>query len=164
MARLAVRPPADGGGRTAVWWPWSVVAAAVGWNLVNLRALTLNVAYSNDSTMHEQMVRFATARLRAGHLPLTSWFPFLGEGSPQFLHYQSLPAILTGLAGPAGGPDVAFRWSLYLLLSLWPVSIYLAARLFWADTAWAGTAGAGRPAAAASAAMAPFLLSAPGVG
>ena len=147
-----------------MWWPWSIVAAAVGWNLVNLRALTLNVAYSNDSTMHEQMVRFATARLRAGHLPLTSWFPFLGEGSPQFLHYQSLPAILTGLAGLAVGPDVAFRWSLYLLLSLWPVSIYLAARMFWAGTASASTAGAGRPAAAVSAAMAPFLMSATGVG
>ncbi len=154
MTRLAVRPPADGGGGAAVWWPWLVVAAAAGWNLVNLRALTLNVAYVNDSTVHEQMVRFATAQLRAGHLPLTSWFPFLGEGSPQFLHYQSLPAILTGLAGLAAGPGVAFRWSLYLLLSLWPVSVYLAARAF----------GAGRPAAAASAAMAPFLMSATGVG
>jgi hypothetical protein len=121
---------------------------------VNLRALTLSVPYDNDSTMHEQMVRFATARLSAGHLPLTSWFPFLGEGSPQFLHYQSLPAILTGALGLLTGPDVAFRWSLYLLLSLWPVSVYLAARAF----------GAGRPAAAASAAMAPFLMSAPGVG
>jgi hypothetical protein len=159
MSQLAVRPPADGGSRTAAWWPWSVVAAAVGWNLVNLRALTLGVAYNDDSSVHEQMVRFATERLRAGHLPLTSWFPFLGEGSPQFLHYQSLPAMLTGLAGLAVGPDVAFRWSLYLLLSLWPVSVYLAARMF-----WAGTAGAGRPAAAASAAMAPFLMSATGVG
>ena len=151
---MAVRPPADGGGRTAAWWPWSIVAAAVGWNLASLRALTLGVAYLNDSSLHEQMVRFATAQLRAGHLPLTSWFPFLGEGSPQFLHYQSLPAILTGLAGLAVGPDVAFRWSLYLLLSLWPISVYLSARAF----------GAGRPAAAASAAMAPFLVSATGVG
>ncbi len=137
-----------------MWWPWAIVAAAVGWNLASLRALTLRVAYLDDSSLHEQMVRFATARLRAGHLPLTSWFPFLGEGSPQFLHYQSLPAILTGLAGLAVGPDAAFRWSLYLLLSLWPVSVYLAARAF----------GAGRPAAAASAAMAPFLMSATGVG
>jgi hypothetical protein len=87
-------------------------------------------------------------------LPLTSWFPFLGEGSPQFLHYQSLPAILTGGLGLLIGPDAAFRWSLYLLLSLWPISIYLSARAF----------GAGRPAAAASAAMAPFLVSATGVG
>src|SRR6202161_4606363 len=154
MARLAVRPPADGGGRTPVSWPWLLVAAAVAWNLVSLRALTHGVAYLNDSSLHEQMVRFATAQLRAGHLPLTGWFPFLGEGSPQFLHYQSLPAILTGLAGLAVGPDVAFRWSLYLLLSLWPISVYLSARAF----------GAGRPAAAASAAMAPFLVSATGVG
>ncbi len=152
MARLAVR--LRGEGRTAAWWPWSLVAAAVGWNLADLRALTLGVAYLNDSSMHEQMVRFATAQLRAGHLPLTSWFPFLGEGSPQFLHYQSLPAILTGLVGLATGPDVAFRWSLYLLLSLWPISVYLSARAF----------GASRPAAAASAAMAPFLVSATGVG
>jgi len=154
IARLAVRPLPGGRGRTATRGPWSIVAAAVGWNLVNLRALTLSVPYDNDSSLHEQMVRFATAQLRAGHLPLTSWFPFLGAGSPQFLHYQSLPAILTGALGLLTGPDVAFRWSLYLLLSLWPVSVYLSARAF----------GAGRPAAAASAAMAPFLMSAPGVG
>jgi hypothetical protein len=121
---------------------------------VSLRALTIGVPYLNDSSMHEQMVRFATSQLRAGHLPLTSWFPFLGEGSPQFLHYQSLPAILTGAVGLLTGPDVAFRWSLYLLLSLWPISVYVSARAF----------GAGRPAAAASAAMSPFLVSVTGVG
>ena len=154
MTRSAVRPPRDVGGRTASSLPWLLVAAAVCWNLVSLRALTIGVPYLNDSSMHEQMVRFATAQLRAGHLPLTSWFPFLGEGSPQFLHYQSLPAILTGALGLLTGPDVAFRWSLYLLLSLWPISVYLSARAF----------GAGRPAAAASAAMSPFLFSATGVG
>jgi hypothetical protein len=155
IARLAGPVPSvGGGGRPASWWPWSIVAAAVGWNLVNLRALTLGVTYNNDSSLHEQMVRFATAQLRAGHLPLTSWFPFLGAGSPQFMHYQSLPAVLTGALGLLTQPDVAFRWSLYLLLSLWPVSVYLSARAF----------GAGRPAAAASAAMAPFLMSATGVG
>jgi hypothetical protein len=62
--------------------------------------------------------------------------------------------MVTGLAGLAVGPDVAFRWSLYLLLSLWPISVYLSARAF----------GGGRPAAAASAAMAPFLVSATGIG
>jgi len=153
IARFAVRFPGDGGGRT-VLLPWLLVTAAVVWNLVSLRALTLGVSYLNDSSLHEQMVRFATAQLRAGHLPLTSWFPFLGAGSPQFLHYQSLPAIITGAVGLLTGPDAAFRWSLYLLLSLWPVSVYLSARLF----------GAGRPAAAASAAMSPFLVSVTGVG
>jgi hypothetical protein len=154
MVRLAIRPLAHGGGRTSAWWPWSIVAAAVGWNLASLRALTHAVAYLNDASLHEQMVRFATAQLRAGQLPLTSWFPFLGEGSPQFLHYQSLPAILTGALGLLIGPDVAFRWALYLLLSLWPISVYLSARAF----------GAGRPASAASAAMSPFLVSVTGVG
>jgi len=100
------------------------------------------------------MVRFATDQLRAGHLPLDSWFSFLGLGSPQFLHYQSLPAMLTGLAGLAVGPDTAFRWSLYLLPSLWPVSVYLGARLL----------GGERPAAGAAAAMSPFLVSKIGIG
>jgi hypothetical protein len=131
-----------------------LVGAAVAWSLVSLRAETLPVAYLDDSSVHEQMVRFATEQFRSGHLPLTSWFPFLGLGSPQFLHYQSLPAMLTGLIGLAIGPDMAFRWTLYVLLSLWPLSVYLCARLF----------RAGRPAAGASAAMAPFLVSATGIG
>jgi hypothetical protein len=133
---------------------WVVVCAAVAWNLLNLRAETLGVSYLDDSSLHEQMVRFATLQFRTGHLPLTSWFPYLGLGSPQFLHYQSLPAILTGLIGLAVGPDAAFRWTLYILLCAWPVSVYLCARLF-------GIAGWG---AAASAAMSPFLMSAVGVG
>ncbi len=135
-------------------WPWVLVAVAVAWNLVDLRAETLAVSYLDDSSIHEQMVRFAVAQLQSGHLPLTSWFPFLGLGSPEFLHYQSLPAMLTGLIGLAIGPDPAFRWTLYLLLSLWPISVYLSARLF----------GCGRPAAALSAAMSPFLVSASGIG
>jgi Bacterial membrane protein YfhO len=135
-------------------WPWLLVGLAVAWGLLSLRAETLAVPYLDDSSVHEQMVRFAARQFRAGQLPLTSWFPFLGLGSPQFLHYQSLPAMLTGLIGLLVGPDAAFRWSLYLLLSLWPVSVYLSARLF----------GAGRPAAAGSAAMAPFLVSVPGIG
>jgi hypothetical protein len=155
VARLAARSLRGAEGRAAaVRWPALLVAAAVVWNLVSVRALTRGVAYLNDASMHEQMVRFATAQLRAGHLPLTSWFPFLGEGSPQFLHYQSLPAILTGVVGLVSGPDVAFRWSFYLLWSLWPISVYLSARAF----------GGGRGAAGAAAAMAPFLVSATGVG
>ncbi len=112
------------------------------------------MSYLDDSSVHEQMVRFAAQQFGSGHLPLTTWFPFLGLGSPQFLHYQSLPATLTGLIGLAVGPGPAFRWSLYLLLSFSPVSVYLAARLF----------GANRPAAAASAGMSPFLISATGIG
>ncbi len=100
------------------------------------------------------MVRSASALLRQGHDPLVSWFPYLGLGSPQFLHYQSLPAMLTGLVGIVTGPDVAFRWSLYLLWCLWPVAIYLAAKVF----------GMSRWSCAAAAAVSPLLASVPGVG
>ncbi len=127
---------------------------AVCFNYWLLRPELLSVAYLNDSSVHEQMVRFAAARLSSGHLPQTSWFPYLGLGSPQFLHYQSLPATLTGLVGTVVGPNRAFVWSIYLLVSLWPVSVYLGARAFRLN----------RCSAAAAAVLAPLVVSAVGVG
>src|SRR5579859_6745912 len=146
--------------RVTQWWrlgirsPLLVVAGVVVWNLVNLRSETLAVPYLDDGSVHEQMVRFATLQLAADRFPLTSWFPYLGLGSAQFLHYQSLPAMITGLIGLVVGPDSAYRWSLYLLLCIWPLSIYFGARLF----------DISRWGAAAAAAMSPFLMSATGVG
>jgi hypothetical protein len=131
-----------------------LVAVVVIWNLVRLRSTTLGVTYLDDSSMHEQMVRFATAQIAGGHLPLEHWFPFLGLGSPQFLHYQSLPAMVAGVAGLVTGPAVAFQWSLYLLLAFWPVSVFCGARLI----------GLSRSASALSAVMAPLVLSKTGVG
>ena len=131
-----------------------VLAAVVGWGLWSWRSELTGVPYLDDSSVHEQMVRFAQRRLQAGHMPLTSWFPYLGLGSPQFLHYQSLPAMLTGALGLATGGNAAFRITLYLLLSLWPLSVYWSARLF----------DLGRSVALLTAAAAPLLISAVGVG
>jgi hypothetical protein len=151
-------PPAPAGSdlsrRARAIAPVAIVLATVAANLWNLRASTTGVAFLNDSSVQEQMVRFATARLRAGHDPFTSWFPYLGLGSPQFLHYQSAESVLTGIAGIVVGPNVAFRWSLYLLFSCWPIAIFLAARVF----------GLRPFAAAAAAAVSPLLASVPGVG
>jgi hypothetical protein len=137
-------------------WPWPQAAfgAVVTWGLWELRATVLPAQYLDDNSVHEQMVRFAATRIGAGHDPLTSWFPYLGLGSPQFLHYQSTPAVLTGLAGLVTGPETAFRWSLFLLLCLWPIAIYGSARVF----------GLSRAAAASAAVIAPLLHSAPGIG
>ena len=120
---------AEGPPRAARWAPWIVVGLAVAWNLITLRAETLSVSYLDDSSVHAQMVRFATAQIGAGHLPLTSWFPYLGLGSPQFLHYQSLPAIVTGAIGTVVGTEGAFHWFTFLLLALWPICVYASARL-----------------------------------
>ncbi|MDE3086466.1 MAG: YfhO family protein [Acidobacteriota bacterium] len=130
------------------------MAAAFGWGLWQWRPALLAVPFLDDNSVHEQMVRFAAGRLAAGHSPYTSWFPYLGLGSPQFLHYQGLGATLAGAVGTGVGGDTAFRWALYLLLAGWPLVVYLSARL----------CSLGRPAAAAAAVMAPLLASATGVG
>ncbi len=142
----------------AQWWlrfaPWSLVLIAVIWGLVELRPELTAVPYLDDSSIHQQMVRFASTRISQGHLPLTSWYPYLGLGSPQFLHYQSLPSMLTGLFGTFIDPDTAFRWSMYLLLAFWPIVIYWCARVF----------GLGRWTAGAAALVSPLLTSAAGIG
>ncbi|HXW81391.1 MAG TPA: hypothetical protein VEJ84_17950, partial [Acidimicrobiales bacterium] len=138
-------------------WPWAplaLVVVVVGWDLWQLRAAVDPVAYLNDGSVHQQMVRDATRLIDAGRLPFTSWLPYIGLGSAQFLHYQSLGSVLTGLAGTVVGADTAYRWALYLLLALWPLAIYSSARLF----------GLTRGAAAAAAVLAPFVVSFTGVG
>jgi len=62
--------------------------------------------------------------------------------------------MVTGLAGTVVGADTAFRWSLFLLLALWPVVVYVSARLL----------GLNPWTAVASAVLAPFIMSVPSVG
>jgi hypothetical protein len=138
----------------ASFGPFVVVALSVAWGLWELRPELRAVPYLDDSSLHQQMVRSASARISQGHLPLTSWWPYLGLGSPQFLHYQSLPSMLSGVVGTFVDPDIVFRWSLYLLLALWPLTVYWSGRLF----------GLSRWTAASAAAVAPFLASAAGIG
>jgi hypothetical protein len=114
----------------------------------------LRVAFLNDASVHEMMARYASSVISAGKNPYTSWLPYIGLGSAQYLHYQSLGSALTGLVGVVVGPDTAFRWSIYLLLSLWPFVIYSSARLF----------GLPRSAAAIAAMLSPFIVSFTGVG
>jgi hypothetical protein len=148
---VAGTPPA---GPWLDYAPWLLVFVAILWGLWELRPELTAVPYLDDSSIHQQMVRFASARLSQGHSPLTSWFPYLGLGSPQFLHYQSLPSMISGVFGTFIDPDTVFRWSIYLLLALWPLAVYWSARLF----------GLGRWTAAAAAAVSPLLASSPGIG
>lgn len=158
MTQTALRPEAGSRpvtlARLGRWGPSVVTAAVTAVNLWSLRATLTPVAYLDDASIHEQMVRYATGAFQAGRSPLSGWFPYLGLGSPQFLHYQSLGAMITGLAGTVVGADTAFRWSLWLLLGLWPVVIYASARIFRLSP-WT---------AAAAALVSPLLRSVPSVG
>ncbi len=107
-----------------------LVAGASAFNLVALRVETLPVANLNDSTVHLAMIRWAANRIEAGHLPFDGWFPDFGLGSSQFHHYQSFPHVVAGYVATIFGAESTFSWSLYLLLALWPVSVYLSMRIF----------------------------------
>jgi putative flippase GtrA len=136
------------------WGPEVLVLLAVLFNLWVLRAERLVIAYPNDSSVHMQMVTVSQHLLSTGQSPLDHWYPYLSLGSPYFVQYQSASAILTGALGQVVGPQQAFAWTLYLLLSLWPLCIYWSGRLL----------GWNRWASAASAAISPLLSSITGYG
>lgn len=134
--------------------PEILVLLAVLFNLWVLRAERLPVAYPNDSAVHLQMVTFAQHLFSTGQFPLDHWYPFLSLGSPSFVQYQSASAILTGALGQVIGPQQAFSWTLYLLLSLWPLCIYWSGRLL----------GWNRWTSAATATISPLLFGVTGYG
>ncbi|MGD0441008.1 MAG: hypothetical protein ABSB52_10330 [Acidimicrobiales bacterium] len=137
----------------SLWWLVPVVATC-SISLALLRSELVQVPYLNDSAMHEEMVRFALAKIRSGHFPPDSWFPFLNLGSPQYLHYQSLGAMLTALLAWAIGVGRAYTLTTWLLVGCWPLCVYAAGRLF----------GLRQSSAMAAAMLSPFVSSFTGVG
>ena len=134
--------------------PFLVVALAIGFNLWILRAEVLPAQNLNDSAVHSSMVRWAESRIREGHLPFDGWYPYLSLGASRFHHYQSLPHIVTAYLSVLLGTDRVYQWTLYLLLSLWPIAVYAGMRLF----------GWGPWPSALGALVSPLLASKPGLG
>ncbi len=151
--RLSDLELGEAGGRWRLL-PLGLVALTIAFNLWALRAEVLPVAYPNDSALHESMVDWARQRIVAGHLPFDGWYPYLGLGSAQFHHYQSLPHIITGYLAVVLGSERAFRLTLYALLAAWPLCIYWSGRLL----------GWGRWPAALAAVVSPLIVSTPGYG
>jgi hypothetical protein len=100
------------------------------------------------------MLRWARTKIEQGKLPLDGWYPDLGLGLAQFHHYQSLPHVIGGYVSFIFGEATTFYWSLYLLLALWPISVYICMRLL----GWDGWT------AAAAALVSPLLVSVSGYG
>jgi Flp pilus assembly protein TadD len=134
--------------------PVSLVATAVLFNLLVLRGETMQVPNLNDGALHMSMMRVALHDIEHGQLPFGRWFPYLSLGSAQFLHYQSFPHVIGALVATVFGTSNVYYWSLYLLLALWPISVYAGARLL----------GWNRWIAAAAAVLSPLLVSTPGYG
>jgi len=145
-------------GLAGPWWlrlaPLSLVTAACGFNLWVLRAESTPVHDLNDSSYHFAMLRWARMKIDQGKLPLDGWYPDLGLGLAQFHHYQSFPHVIGAYLSVLVGEAATFYWLLYLLLALWPVSVYVGARLLGWDN-WT---------AAAAALVSPVLVSVSGYG
>jgi Gpi18-like mannosyltransferase len=143
-------------GSPARWEPLALVALTCVFGFFILRAETSPAQNLNDSSFHLQMVRWAHAQIQEGRVPLDGWYPYLSLGSSFFHHYQSLPHTLTAYVAHATGAGDAtvFLWIMYVLLALWPVSVYLGARLL----------GWERWTAAGAAAVSPLIVSASGYG
>ena len=136
------------------WAAYAMVASACLFGLVVLRAERLAAANLNDSVVHAQMVRYIERKISLGEWPLSGWYPYFGLGYPFLQHYQAAPAFLTALLGHVIGATAAHAWTLYLLLSLWPIVVYAAARLFELD----------RLTSACAALLSPLLMSAISLG
>lgn len=134
--------------------PWTLVAFPVVFNLWSLRA-EISAAYApNDSALHLSMIQWARQVIDRGAVPLDGWFPYLGLGSAHFHHYQVLAHVISAYASVFFGTTTTYLWSLYLLLALWPLAVYLGVRLMGWDE-WV---------AAAAALLSPLLMSASGYG
>jgi len=119
--------------------PWFLVGFAVAFSAWTLRSELTALPYANDSVIHVGMVRFAEQRIRSGHNPFDAWFPYVGSGSPQFLQYQALSHVFTGALAIVFG-DATFRFTNYLLICTWPITVYGGARLLGLDRTQAGFA------------------------
>ncbi len=127
--------------------PWLLVLFAVAFSAWLLRAELRVLPYTNDSTGHSALARFAAERIRTGHNPFDAWFPYFGLGSPQYTQYQSLAHILTGFLSLVFGGWI-FRGTNYFLMCTWPITVYAGARLLGLDRRQAG----------ASALLSPMLV------
>ena len=140
------------GGHRAIWL---VVLAAVSFNLVFLAPELTNPApVLHDGVLHIAASRAAAAAIAAGQDPTDIWLPGVVLGYPLFHYYQHLPHVVTAVfsvvAAPLLGPDpprAFFGFATWLLLGLFPVSVFWSARRFGFD----------RPAAACAALLAPLL-------
>jgi hypothetical protein len=106
---------------------------AVAWNLVRLwPEVSVRVPPLNDGVLHLAALRQSAAALASGRDPTDAWLPGIALGYPLGHHYQHLPYLLPAALYALSRGTIPlfdlFNWTRYLLLSLYPLSIYAAMR------------------------------------
>jgi hypothetical protein len=108
---------------------------AVAFNLVALYPeVAIKAPMLNDGVLHVLALERVAAALDKGQIAIDLWLPGVALGYPLFHYYQHLPyvaqaAVFHLLQERVALPDL-FRWTHYLLLSFFPISIYWSMRRF----------------------------------
>ena len=123
-----------------------VLVFAVGFNLVLLYPeVAVESIGGNDRVMHLLFSETAVQAITRGQDFTDPWLGTMGMGIPAFHHYQHLPHVSVALVhvGTLGVFPLAdmLRWTTYLLLSLFPLSIYWSLRRFGFDQLTAAMGG-----------------------
>jgi hypothetical protein len=131
---------------------WFLLLGAVAFNLYYLfPEVAIRVPALNDDVLHLLTLQQTVAALAAGKDPTDFWLGQIGFGYPLFHYYQHLPdvapavlyALLSRVIRSMPPLDLVLSWISYLLLSLFPLSIYWSMRRFGFDrlpSAFAGLA------------------------
>lgn len=112
---------------------------SVSFNLYYLSSeVRIRAPFVNDGIMHLVALERAVTALAAGQDPTDPWLTTMVMGYPLFHYYQHLPYVLPALIQfllslifrPAPPLVALYSWTLYVLLSLFPLSIYWSMRWF----------------------------------
>jgi len=126
----ASRPgPRAGAGAWRLAWAVALLVAAIVFASV-APELAIDAPDVNDSALHLGLAKRASEALARGESPIDFWHPDVGLGYPVFHHYQHLPHLTLVAAHRlllgAVSLDAIYRWSLGVLLALFPLSAFVA--------------------------------------
>jgi hypothetical protein len=112
-----------------------MLVIALAFNLVALYPeVAIKAPVQNDGVLHVLALERVAPVLDQGQIAVDLWLPGIALGYPLFHYYQHLPYVAQAAVFHLLKERVAlldlFRWTNYLLLSLFPLSIYWSMRRF----------------------------------
>ncbi len=120
------------------WATALVLIAAIAFNLIALYPeVSIDAPPLNDSVLHLLNVRRVTDAFTQGQNPTDPWLSQVALGYPLFHHYQHLayllPGLIVALSKGALSAQSVLNWTSYVLLSLFPLSLYWSGRRWGLD-------------------------------
>ncbi|MCP3977583.1 MAG: hypothetical protein GY720_24120, partial [bacterium] len=118
-------------GQPHQWWSPAILAVVI---VLQAAALFHELAISrhdlNDNVFHAALIDACAEQLRSGGNPIDFWAPEWSLGYPVMRTYQPAAHLLVAGLHLVGGvdPEALFSWIRYLLLCLWPLTVFSSAR------------------------------------